>query len=204
MSKKKALPPTTGKRQYDSVLSLNFSDILEITEELGDGFPKQTESLVLSGKLISKSTVVSEDPKDSTEIGIGELVSRFLGKFQIFSREFKKNDASLSYIFKPSEVEFRKINKHDKRLILGIYYLINSIYDKIISGSSKEILIPANTDLAMLVFDPSSGKMSLELISYEDLLRKYFQGSRVLTEVQLNLAGDFLKILNSMVMDSIW
>lgn len=216
MSKKKSTSPTTkptsikntttGKQQYYSVLSLdmNFLNMFQTTEEATtDGVTKQAGSLGFSSFLANKNKGGSEDRKNPRENIVGTLASKFLGKFQTFFRELKKQ-SSLQYTFKPNQVEFHKISQNDSTVALGRKYLLESIEDSSITGpdSSKKILIPANTILADLDLDSYSGAISLKVISEEDLLRRYFNSPRVLTQVQLNLTSDFLKIINSMVVES--
>ena len=193
------------EKQFSSILIFNINNILDMFETTQDGitdsYQMNNEVVVVFSRLahevpkaVEAKLQKAQAPKEDLVV---KLAIKFLEKFQNSIREFKK-DLALQYRFKPNEI---KSNKIDADIILGIFYLTDSFVDNIISKSPRGILIPNNTVVAKLMFAPS-GKMFLELISYEDLLRKYFVGPRVLTEVQLNLASDFLKILNSMVMDS--
>lgn len=209
-TKPKPIKNTTVEQEYYSVLSLdiNFLDMFKTTEEATtDGVTRQAGSLGFSSFLANKNTLVSQDQKNPRENPrknlVGVLASRFLEKIQTSLRELRKQVLS-PYKFKPNQVEFHKITPNDGKINLGTNYLTDSVDDSLIPepGSSKTILIPANTILGNLVLDPSLSKIFLELISYRDLLRKYTDGPKVLTQDQLNLASDFLKIINSIVMDS--
>ena len=211
-SSKSSKPETfeIGKEIFVSVLLLN--NIWDIFKTTGDTTNERT--LVFSG-LANRNKITIDSQNDLTAVGsksqeskniqddlVGNLLSELLEKLQNSFRESRRN-GKFPYILipNPDEIKWYTIKKF-QRLTLVRFVLINSMEDSSISPESlMGILIPSKTVLANLVLDPS-GKICLELIAEQVLLRKRFFGSRVLTEIQLNLASEFLKILNSMVMDS--